>query len=274
LVRVRQSRSPGNRHEALHREELKNIFYFLSAGPIIRSMQTVTATTTTTGVRVVVIEPGGPVNVGSIARVMANFGFSDLVLVAPADIEDNEGRGARVAMGGLGVYNARRIAGTIGEALEGCGLVIGATRRARSDETCIDFREAAAIAARRAATSRVAFLLGRERDGLSRDERSRCNILAEIPTVPGPAGSLNISHAAALFLCGVFCGPVTDSLPAADTEALADEFDNLFKISGTGEENGRAQVIFRGLVERAGLTAEEARLMEKSFRFFGSRIKK
>ncbi|TAL38596.1 MAG: hypothetical protein EPN93_04540, partial [Spirochaetes bacterium] len=32
------------------------------------------------GVRVVVIEPGGPVNVGSIARVMANFGFSDLVL--------------------------------------------------------------------------------------------------------------------------------------------------------------------------------------------------
>jgi tRNA C32,U32 (ribose-2'-O)-methylase TrmJ len=153
--------------------------------------------------------------------------------------------------------------------------VIGATRRARSDETCADFREAAAIAARRAATSRVALLLGRERDGLSRDERGRCHILARIPTVPGPAGSLNISHAAALFLCGIFSEtPVTDSRPDADMNALAAEFDKLFKRCGIEEENGRAQVIFRGLVERSGLTAEEARLLEQYFRFFGSRIKK
>jgi TrmH family RNA methyltransferase len=225
-------------------------------------------------IRVVVIEPGGPVNVGSIARAMANFGFSDLVLVAPADIDDDEGRGARVSMGGLGVYNARRVVGTLGEALDGCGLVIGATRRARSDETRVDFREAAAIAARRAATSRVALLLGRERDGLSAEERGRCHILAEIPTVTGPAGSLNISHAAALFLCGIFSrSSANDSRPAADTDALAAEFDNLFKRCGIREENGRAQVIFRGLVERSGLTVEEALLLERCFRFFGSRIK-
>ncbi len=222
-----------------------------------------------------VIGPGGPVNVGSIARVMANFGFSDLVLVSPDDITDDEGRGARVAMGGLAVYNARRVAATLEEALDGCGLVIGTTRRARSDETCIDFREAAVIAARRATATRIALLLGRERDGLSRDERSRCHILAEIPAVPGPAGSLNISHAAALFLCGIFSGPPpADSRPAADTDALAAEFDNLFNLCGTGKDNGRAQVIFRGLVERSGLTAEEARLLEQSFRFFGSRMKK
>ncbi len=222
-----------------------------------------------------VMEPGGPVNVGSIARVMANFGFSDLVLVAAADIVDDEGRGARVAMGGLDIYNARFVVGTLKEALEGCGLVIGATRRARSDETSVDFREAAAIASHRATTSRVALLLGRERDGLSREERGRCHILAEIPTVPGPAGSLNISHAATLLLCGIFSGsPLSDSLPIADTDALAAEFNNLFKQCGIGEDNGRAQVIFRGLVERSGLTAEEARLLEKSFRFFGSRIQK
>jgi tRNA/rRNA methyltransferase len=238
-------------------------------------MHNETGTAGTPGIRVVVIEPGGPVNVGSIARVMANFGFSDLVLVAPKDINDDEGRGARVAMGGLAVYNARRVAGTLGEALDGCGLVIGATRRARSDETCVDFREVAGIAARRAASSRVALLLGRERDGLSRDERGRCHLLARIPAVPGPAGSLNISHAAALFLCGIFSEtPVTDARPSADTDSLAAEFDNLFKRCDIEEDNGRAQVIFRGLVERSGLTAEEARLLEQSFRFFGSRIQK
>ncbi|HOT44297.1 MAG TPA: TrmH family RNA methyltransferase [Spirochaetota bacterium] len=227
------------------------------------------------GVRVVVMEPMGHINVGSIARVMANFGFSDLVLVSPADIEDVEGRGARIAMGGLGVYNSRRVVATLDEALAGCGLVIGATRRARSDETRIDFREASAIAARRAATSRVALLLGRERDGLSREERGRCHILAEIPSVPGPAGSLNISHAAALILCGIFIAPRDrESRPAADMEALAAEFGNLFKRCGIDGESGKAQIVFRGLVERSGLTEEEAQLLEKSFRFFGSRIRK
>ena len=225
-------------------------------------------------VRVVVMEPGGPVNVGSIARAMANFGFSDLVLVGPADIDDGEGRGARVAMGGLDVYASRRVSATLEQALEGCGLVIGATRRARSDESRIDFREASAIAAGRAMTSRVALLLGRERDGLSREERNRCHILAEVPTIAGPAGSLNISHAAALFLCGMYGeSRAARGRQAADTEALAAEFDRLFRKCGTHEENGRAQAIFRGLVERSGLTAEEAKLLERSFRFIGSRIR-
>ena len=225
------------------------------------------------GIRVVVIEPGGPVNIGAIARAMANFGFSDLVLVGE-NVVDDDGRGARVAMGGLEVFNVRRVAGTLVEALAGCGLVIGATRRARSDETCVDFREAAAIAARRCGTTTVAVLLGRERDGLSREERNRCHILAEVPTVPGPAGSLNISHAAALLLCFIFCDfSMGKREPATDTDALAAEFDILFKKCGTWEENGRAQVIFRGLVERSGLTAEEAKLLERTFRFFGSRMR-
>lgn len=225
------------------------------------------------GIRVVVMEPGGPVNIGSIARAMANFGYSDLVLVGE-DITDDEGRGARVAMGGLEVFNARRAVPSLDEALTACGLVIGATRRARSDETCIDFREAAGIAARSSATGKVALLLGRERDGLTRDERNRCHILAEVPTVEGPAGSLNISHAAALFLCLIYCESATAGrAPAANTDALAAEFDNLFRKCGTWEEHGRAQVIFRGLVERAGITAEEAKLLERTFRFFGARMK-
>ncbi len=237
-------------------------------------MDTANETAVAPGVRVVVMEPRGHINVGSIARVMANFGFNDLVLVSPADTDDDAGRGSRAAMGGLAVYNNRRVVATLGEALEGCALVIGATRRARGGETCVDFREAAAIAARGAAASRIALLLGRERNGLTREERSLCHILAEIPSVPGPAGSLNISHAAALFLCGVFTAPPDrENRPAADMDALAAEFDNLFRVSGIEEENGRAQVIFRGLVERAGLTAEEARLLERSFRFFGSRLR-
>lgn len=225
------------------------------------------------GIRVVVMEPGGSVNIGSIARAMANFGYVDLVLVGP-DITDDEGRGSRVAMGGLGVFNTRRAVHTLEEALAGCGLVIGATRRARTDETCVDFREAASIAAKKSSTEKVALILGRERDGLTRDERNRCHILAEVPTVEGPAGSLNISHAAALLLCLVYCDSTAlEHAPVADTGSLATEFDNLFRKCGTWEEHGRTQIIFRGLVERAGLTAEESMLLERTFRFFGARMK-
>jgi TrmH family RNA methyltransferase len=225
------------------------------------------------GIRVVVMEPGGPVNVGSIARGMANFGCTDLVLVGQGDIVD-DGRGARVSMGGLDVYNGRRVAGNLDTALQGCGLVIGATRRARSDESCVDFRDAAVIAARRALTTTVAVLLGRERDGLTGEERNRCHLLAEIPTVTGTAGSLNISHAAAIILCGIYCaGLESGPVSSADPEPLIAAYDNLFKKSGRWEDNGRAQTIFRGLVERGGLTPEEASLLESSFRFFGSRIK-
>ena len=35
------------------------------------------------GVRIILVEPAGPMNVGSIARVMKNFGFNHLVLVNP-----------------------------------------------------------------------------------------------------------------------------------------------------------------------------------------------
>ena len=224
------------------------------------------------GIRVVVMEPGGPVNIGAIARAMANFGYSDLVL-SGEDIADDEGRGARVAMGGASVFHGRRVASSLDEALKGCGLVIGATRRSRKDETCIDFREAASIAAQMSATEKVAIILGRERDGLTRDERNRCHILAEVPTVEGPAGSLNISHAAALFLCLIYCDSnAAERGPVADTGSLAAEFDNLFKRCGAWEEHGRAQVIFRGLVERAGITPEEANLLERTFRFFGARM--
>lgn len=225
------------------------------------------------GLRVVVVEPGGAVNVGAIARVMANFGFDDLVIVAAADIVDADGRGARVAMGGRGVFEGRRVVPAFEEALAGCGLVVGATRRARSDESCLDFREAATLAAREAARRRVALVLGRERDGLSREERARCHLRAEIPAVPGPAGSLNISHAAALFLCHLYAAPPEEPTgPAADTEALAAEFDSFFRRCGIGDENGRAQVVFRGLLARGGLTAYEADLLARYFRYFASRM--
>jgi len=39
-------------------------------------------------VRVVLVEPEFPINIGSVARVMANFGFDNLYLVKPKALDD------------------------------------------------------------------------------------------------------------------------------------------------------------------------------------------
>ena len=54
---------------------------------------------------------------------MANFGFDDLVLVDPVDIED-QGKGERVAMGGLDVFRDRRIASWFRSAMLWFGFVV------------------------------------------------------------------------------------------------------------------------------------------------------
>jgi hypothetical protein len=41
-------------------------------------------------IRIVLVEPAGPLNVGSVARVMANMGLSQLVLVNPQCDPDGE----------------------------------------------------------------------------------------------------------------------------------------------------------------------------------------
>ena len=74
--------------------------------------------------RVVLIEPRNPLNIGAAARAMSNFGFFDLRLVKPYDVAFREavsGVGAGHIMDGARVYE------TLTEALEGVSLVVGAT---------------------------------------------------------------------------------------------------------------------------------------------------
>ncbi|MEM8612624.1 MAG: TrmH family RNA methyltransferase, partial [Cyanobacteria bacterium P01_H01_bin.105] len=49
--------------------------------------------TSLTQLRIVLVEPAGPLNIGSAARVMKNFGLSQLVLVNPqCDPHSDEAR--------------------------------------------------------------------------------------------------------------------------------------------------------------------------------------
>lgn len=73
--------------------------------------------------RVVLVRPHFAGNLGSVARVMANFGLRDLVLVEPvANRESMEA--VMMATRGLDILTGARVVATIAEAVADCGLVV------------------------------------------------------------------------------------------------------------------------------------------------------
>ena len=77
---------------------------------------------------VVLVEPAGPLNVGSVARLCANFGISGLRLVAPrCDPLDPEAR--RMAVHGLAVLEGARQFPSLEAAIADCVRVVAATGR-------------------------------------------------------------------------------------------------------------------------------------------------
>jgi len=74
--------------------------------------------------RVVLVAPRNPLNIGAVARAMSNFGFSQLRVVNPYEVAF---RDARSAVGASPVLvNAKEFA-TVAEAVADCAIVVGTT---------------------------------------------------------------------------------------------------------------------------------------------------
>ncbi len=145
---------------------------------------------------VVLIDTRNPLNIGSAARALANFGITDLRLVNPYEVAFRE---AVSAVGGAPVLQAARVFETLGEALADCSLVLGTTAgQRRIPQHPVDRLEAG-MAQVRSAEGRVALLFGSEKFGLSNEDMSFCHSLIRIPTVPDTP-SMNLGQAVAVCL--------------------------------------------------------------------------
>jgi tRNA/rRNA methyltransferase len=81
-------------------------------------------------IRIVLVEPAGPLNIGSVARVMKNMGLRHLVLVNPHC--DPFGTQARqMAVHAADVLESAQQVPTLALALEGCFRAIATTARPR-----------------------------------------------------------------------------------------------------------------------------------------------
>lgn len=155
------------------------------------------------GLRMILVRPRNPDNIGAAARAMANFGLSDLVLVNAFDSDWREAadawrREASVsAIGAMDIINSARLCGSIAEAAEGCPLLLGTSslHRIRPERDVVTLAKAPELIA--AAGGRAAILFGTEKTGLTREDLSLCSAVVNIPTEPGQP-SMNLGQAVAV----------------------------------------------------------------------------
>jgi tRNA/rRNA methyltransferase len=80
--------------------------------------------------RIILVEPAGALNVGSVARVMKNMGLQHLFIVKPhCDRNSDEAR--RMAVHGIDVLEQAVEVDSLPEALTGCHRAIATTSRSR-----------------------------------------------------------------------------------------------------------------------------------------------
>ncbi|MCP9930019.1 RNA methyltransferase [Cyanobium sp. AMD-g] len=149
--------------------------------------------------KLVLVEPAGPLNVGSVARLCRAYGIEELRLVAPrCDPLSDEAR--LMAVKGLPLLQRARLFPTLAAALADCGRVVATSGRPEGEPLPLeDPDDALAWLLASDPVLPSALVFGREDRGLSNDELLQAGRLLQIPT-PTPHGSLNLSHAVAVVL--------------------------------------------------------------------------
>lgn len=148
--------------------------------------------------RIVLVEPQHPGNVGAVARAMANFGITDLALVNGCEINDDGY--ARSKSGRPILENLKRF-DTMEKALAECDIAIG-TSGIKPEGDKRWFRAPKDVKTINELISErlnPALIFGRENYGLYREELALCEVTITIPTNP-EYPILNLSHAVSIIL--------------------------------------------------------------------------
>src|SRR3984957_9084126 len=160
------------------------------------------ATDSNSDIRIVLVEPSHPGNIGAVARAMMNMDLNRLVLVRPREFPHPEAT-ARAA-GAEVVLASARVVTTLEEAIADCGFVAATTARNRDQNfRVLEIREAAVRAVAEARRAPVALLFGAERTGLENEHLEAGHVLLRIPASPDYA-SLNLAMAVQLVTYEIF----------------------------------------------------------------------
>ncbi|GJE61998.1 RNA methyltransferase [Methylobacterium trifolii] len=147
---------------------------------------------------VVLVEPQLAENIGMAARAMANFGLSELRLVAPKNGWPKKGV-REAASGATHVLDGATVHATVAEAIADLNVLLATTARERGQMKRVLLPDAAMAQAAEGIGrgERIGVMFGRERIGLTNDEVSLADAVVTFP-VTDAFPSLNLAQAVLL----------------------------------------------------------------------------
>ncbi len=145
-------------------------------------------------IRVILVNPSHPGNIGAVARAMKNMGLQHLTLVNPDKYPHPEAQWRAVSA--VDVLDNAQVFATVEEAIADCQFVVGTSARSRRIPwPILPPRECAEQMVSTAGNSaKVAILFGREEHGLTNDELHSCHLHLSIPASEDYS-SLNLAMA-------------------------------------------------------------------------------
>ncbi len=178
-------------------------------------------------IRVVLLRPSHPGNVGAAARAMKTMGITQLRLVRPKRFPHPDARA--MASGAADVLESAHACANLEEALAGTTYSVALSARERElSHSSLDARAAAQELLSAARKDEVAIVFGNETVGLTNKEIMRCSALARIPADPEYA-SLNLAQAVQVIAYELRMAALAPSAaPAKTAYATHEEMEKLF----------------------------------------------
>ncbi len=158
-------------------------------------------------ISVAIVEPEFGLNLGYVARTMANFGLKRLIVVSKRKPDKRLLDQARIfASHGRNLVEEIEFVPSVAELRKKFGLLIGTTaiegtRKANLTRRTLELDECASRVAKRISSSpeKTCVLFGRDTTGMTNEELRSCDYNMTIRASPG-YNTLNVSHAAAITL--------------------------------------------------------------------------
>jgi len=214
---------------------------------------------------IVLIEPETPGNIGSVARVMANFGVRKLVLINPKCKINEDSR--RFAKNAQKILDKAKVNGS--SALGRFDYLIGTTSKLGTDYNIPRSPltpEQLGQKLKGIKKKKIAIILGRESDGLRNSEIKLCDFMVAIPTSRNYR-ACNISHSLAILLYEIHKKKNTKELIKPYTPMSRKEKEQILKLlecamkkMGFASERKKATQlkVWKRMITKSFMTKREA----------------
>jgi len=213
-------------------------------------------------ISVVLVGPKYQGNIGSVARVMKNFGFRELVLVG-AEVEKEA---ELMAVHAKDVLKKAKRYGAFAEVRKDFDFLVGTSgiRTSRDDHfhrLGISSRE---MGGRLPEGGKVGIVFGPEDVGLTNDETAACDLLVQVPT-SDEYPIMNLSHAVGVVLYEL-SGKTLPRFRVASNKELEVLDGEMEKALGGWKKRDVVKLIFKRIFGRAVLSGREVNTLIGFFR--------